>query len=110
MRGFMLAMMVLAVGLAASGCVTHSAGVAPSTGPIAPGSYDAVGLTSGTSWGWSLLFLPLSQAETKAAVEDALRERGGDELINVTVDNTDVYLALFYLQRVRVQGMAVRTK
>ena len=110
MRGLVLATVVLAVGLAASGCVTHSAGVAPSTGPIAPGSYDAVGLTSGTSWGVHLVFLPLSLADTKAAVDDALRERGGDELINVTVDNTDYYLALFYLQRVRVQGMAVRVK
>ncbi len=110
MRGLVLAIVVLAVGLVASGCVTHSAGIAPSTGPLTQGSYDALGRTSGTSWGFSLLMLPLSQANTRDAVKDAVNKEEAHELINVTVDNKDYYLGVIFLQRVTVEGIAVRTK
>jgi len=64
--------------------------------------------TSGTSWGFNLLGIPFSQARTASALEDALDNGGGDALIQVTVDNRDYYLLVMFLQRIKVEGRAVK--
>lgn len=94
-----------------TGCVTSSAGVAPSTRPLSPDGYTLMTDAEGTSWGISLLgFLPLKQAHTAAALDEALRDRGADALVQVSVDNRSCYLLLFSFQTIRVSGLAARAK
>lgn len=90
------------------GCVTHSAGIAPSSMPL-KGDYDRVDKASGNSWGITIFFIPIKQAKTAQALERAIDEGGGDALVQVTVDNRDYFLLFVYLQRIRVQGMGVKS-
>ncbi len=108
MRRAVLLCAVCVLPCLAAGCVTHSAGIAPATRPLAPGGFVTMNQASGTSWGFNLLGIPFSQARTASALEDALQDGGGDALIQVTVDNSDYYLLIMYLQRVKVEGRAVR--
>jgi len=94
-----------------AGCATSSAGIAPSTRPLAPDEYTVMNSSSGTSWGVSVLgFLPLKQANTAAALDEALCERGADALVQATVDNRTCCLIIVTLHRIKVEGLAVRTK
>jgi hypothetical protein len=104
----LLGLTILAFAL--TGCVTYSAGVAPSTIPLAPGGYTvgAGALSQGVSWGWNLAGIPFRQAETREAVREATGP--GDALINVTVDNTSYLFLLINLQRIRVEGTPVKIK
>ena len=102
---------VLVLACALSGCVTYSAGVAPSTRPVSPDGYTVINSTTGTSWGMDLLmFIPLMQASTSEALDDALHNRGADTLVQVCVDNRSVHLLLFDLQRIKIEGLAVKQK
>ncbi len=89
-----------------SGCVTYSAGIAPSTKPLDPDEYTVLANVEGSSWGVNILGIPIKQASTADALSEAIK--GADALIQVSVDNRDYYLALVWLQRIRVQGMSVK--
>ncbi len=109
-RSCMLALAVMMI-CVASGCMTLSAGVAPSTRPLEQDKYTVLNASSGTSWGILFLsFIPLKQANTAAALDEALRDRGADALVQVCVDNRQYWLLLFSLQRIKVEGLAVRGK
>jgi len=100
----------LALLAAASGCVTFSAGTAPSTRPLAPDGYTVTSKTEGTSWGVNILGIPLCQANTAEAVAEAKKEIAADALIEVTTDNRFICLFLVNLQRVKVEALGVKTK
>ena len=106
MRKLALLVAVVALACVVSGCVTYSAGVAPSTKPLGPDEYTVQSGTSGTSWGINVLGIPFKQASTADAVSDALH--GADALIQVTVDNRTYNLPFVYLQRVTVEGIIVK--
>jgi len=111
MRRVVLPFAVLSLAVLLCGCVTSSAGIAPSTRPLAPDGYTLMTDASGTSWGFSLLgIIPLKQANTAAALDEALQDRGADALVQVTVDNRSSYLLLFTFQRIKVEGLAARAK
>ena len=101
---------LLSLACFASGCVTYSAGIASASRPLAPDGYDVLSETDGTSWGVNILGIPFCQANTKEALDEALANKGADALIQVTTDNRTYYLLLAYLQRVKVEGLAVRKK
>jgi uncharacterized protein YceK len=109
MRKVVTPVVVLFSILLLSGCVTSSAGIAPSTRPLTPDGYTVMNGSSGTSWGFSLLgILPLKQANTADALDEALRDRGADALVQVTVDNRSCFLLLLTFQRIKVEGLAAR--
>ena len=106
----LLAMAVLLI-CGASGCMTLSGGIAPSTKPLDPAGYAHLKPASGTSWGFQLFgFIPLAEAATSEALDEALQDGGGDALVQVCVDNRRYWLILFTMQRIKVEGLAVRAK
>ena len=109
MRQLLVIGIVLTSLWALSGCVTYSAGVASSTRPLTPGEYTVLNTTQGTSWGINFLGLPLKQSRTSAALAEAIKDSGGDSLIQVAVDNRSYGLLILYLQRVKVEGLGVRS-
>ena len=105
----LLMLAIVIVALVATGCVTHSGGVAAATRPLGdPSKYAVTGRTVGTSWGITLFGIPLSQADTEDALNDA--KGGADALIEVAVTNRDYFLGVLMLQRIRVAGYTVRVK
>lgn len=108
MRTGMLVVTLIVLSAVVSGCVTYSAGVAPATKPLGPDEYDMIGSAEGTSWGVNVLFIPFCQANTADALQEALKDRAADALITVSVDNRAYYFPLVYLQRIKVEGMAVK--
>ena len=65
------------VAIFAGGCMHHPGGVAPSTKPIAPGSYTVLGKVRGQDCVYYLLgIIPVTGGnETRSAVADALDKR-----------------------------------
>ena len=107
MRTVTLLAVLVAVGCIASGCVTHAGGVAASSKPLDPGGYKIATIAEGTSWGWSLFGIPFKQASTAVALREAVRESGGDALIQISVDNRDYFLLVLEMQRIKVEGIGV---
>jgi len=100
------------VGMLAS-CASISGGVAPSTTPLAPGSYREMGTVRGTDCVYYLLgFIPLSSGnETKDAVANAIAQvSGATALVNVSVDTYGEYWILFSERCTQVDGVAVAPK
>lgn len=96
-----------------SGCARQTGGVAASSMPIAPGSYEELGPVRGSDCAWYLLgLLPLSGGnETSAALRDALGQKSGtDALIEVTADSYGIYWILFSNACTEVEGTAVRLR
>ena len=101
--------LILVFGL--TGCITQSAGVAPSTMPLAADGYDRMEKADGVSWGVNILgLLALKQARTSSALDRAIRKGGGDALVEVSVDNRAYFLILLNLQRIRVEGRGVKSR
>ena len=93
-----------------SGCGHVSGGIAPSTIPLAPGSYRVLKEVRGGDCLYKLLgILPLSGGnETRRAVESALREEAdATALINVTSDTYQQFFILFNRTCTEVHGTAV---
>lgn len=93
----------------ASGCMSFPAGVAGSTKPLAAGSYTEVGPAQGTAFGIMLIGIPLSEPyPARSAVDRALKNGGGDALVNVTIDNTQLLLGPVTLVFTTAKGTAVK--
>ena len=105
-------LMCASLGLLA-GCGHISGGVAPSTMPLAPGSYTELKEVDGRDCVYHLLgILPLSDGnETKDAVKDALQQApGAKALVNVTADTFSQNFILISRVCTQVQGTAVSLK
>ena len=100
---------ILALSLA-TGCASWPGGVAPSTTPLEGRDYTVVGREVGQdSMPLILGFIPLSGPTTvQEAIDDAVRARGGDAMINVTVDGYFHTWILFSLWTTRVEGDVIR--
>jgi hypothetical protein len=108
MRHVIVSLLVL---LLLGGCIHQAGGVAPSTKPLTPGTYDVLGDTLGRDCLYNLLMLfPITGSNvTKTAVENAIRhEPGATALINVTVDNFKQYFVVFSRYCTAVHGVGVR--
>ncbi len=100
---------LLALLASAAACHVFPMTVAPSTVPLAPGEYTELQPASGSSTGFYVFFVPFStRSSVDAAIADALKERGGDALINVTADVSMTYLILVNFITTRVYGVAVK--
>ena len=105
---FIVAALVVAV---ACGCITSSAGIAPSNRPVDMEKV-IVGTkrVEGTSWGMNILGFPLFQANTADALDEATSKSPAETLIEVTVDNRSVYFILLNFQKIKVTGTTVSRK
>ena len=105
-----LAALAVCVGLVFSGCISTPQGVSSSTKPLAPGGYTELGNTTGKAFGVILFGIPLSEpTPARSAVDRAIASGGGDAMINVTMDMTQVPLGIVSFIWTTVKGTAVRS-
>ena len=106
-----LAAVAVAMLLLATGCQTSMTGVAPCTTPITENdTYTVISETpaKGNAWGFHLLF-PISEADpSRTAVDRAIRNGGGDALIEVGQDFTVINLFVAMIFRTRVMGTPIK--
>jgi len=104
---YILAALLLAAGLS---CVTTEVARQASTIPIAPSmEVRDLGPTRGSSTAWSFLGLWMwGRPETGAAMDEAVREKGGDALVDVRCYQTWRWFVLFTTTTVYVEGKAVK--
>ena len=93
-----------------SGCAMIPGGVAPSNIPLDGRSYTVIGPVKKTDSRVYLLgFLPVSGANTtRDAIEEAIRSRKGDAMINITVEAYSQYWIVFSRFVTRVEGDVIR--
>ena len=103
-------MLTLAVGMTIAGCASWPGGVAASNTPLDGRKYVVLGHEVGKdSMPLILNFLPLSgPTSVQEAIKDAVAQRGGDAMINVTVDGYWHTWILFALWTTRVEGDVIR--
>ena len=101
---------LLACALLFSGCISAPAGLAASTKPLSPGGYTELGPVNGKAWGAILLGIPIGEmTPARIAVDRAIAKGGGDAMVNVTVDYTQVNLFIASILWTSVNGTAVKS-
>ncbi|MBI4668770.1 MAG: hypothetical protein HY747_06230 [Elusimicrobia bacterium] len=107
--------MLLAAGALFAGCTTyfpHSV----SMGGVVMTDVEVVGRVEGTSRAHYIFgYGPIGDDSLKAAVADALSQKGGDTLVNVTVDRAVTKFppmigGMYMAVDTRVSGTAIRFK
>jgi len=96
--------------LLAAGCATMPGGVAPSSTPINGRTYTELGPATGTDSRILILgILPLTGMNTtREAVQEAIGDRDGDALINVTSDAYASWWILWTKNTTRVEGVVIK--
>ena len=89
-------------------CTTPGA-IAPSTMPVT-GSYVELGpAEESSSCGYTFLFIPLGAPKpVSALIEDLIRSRGGDALIEVSSSSSSAFYLLGISQCLQVRGKVVK--
>jgi hypothetical protein len=102
----------LCVSLCASGCMTNMAGMAPSTTPIAEkDTYTVVGPAKGKAWGCVVIFFPFFKDDPSQTARDrAIKNSGGNALIEVCEDVNLMWLYVVTLYWTTVEGTAVKVE
>ena len=95
-------------GLLAACVARHPAGIAPSSAPVSS-AYTVLGQAEESDCAAWLLILPLGgKAPTHEIIEKLVREKGGDALIGVTVEERVRSFILFGNDCTVVKGTAVK--
>lgn len=111
-RGFVIVFLT-AVSMTVSGCISfkaHPAGVAPSAKYMASPYYEVLGDAEGMSSSFTLFWLfPVTpSAGNDEAVDDAIKSRGGDNLIEaVFIRESKVYI-VGTVSNIYVKGKVIR--
>jgi hypothetical protein len=103
---------LLALALAATGCIHTPVAMMTSTKPLAPDGYDVVRPGSATDCKWMLFgFIPVTTGNTlQGAMQKAINDGGGDALIQVTADTFFDYWIVVSRNCTLVEGVGVRSK
>lgn len=106
-----LLMVVLGIAVV-SGCTMMPGGIAPSTVPIDGRSYSNLGRASTTDSRVHLFgLIPVSGANTiRDATDAAIRSKGGDAMINVTVEFYSQWWIILTRSVTRVDGYVIKFK
>ncbi len=96
--------------LLALGACTAPVGLAPSTEPLAPGTFTVIGPeVSAKKMGFQILFLPFTPSNPAGKARDeAIHDAGADALIDVAVDVTQCNLILVHFIWTTVYGIPVK--
>lgn len=94
----------------ASGCAHRPGGVAPSNVPIDGRKYTVVGHAVETDSCVRLLgILPLSGSNSiRTAMNEAIQDRQGDAMINITAEGYSQYWILFSRDAIIVEGDVIK--
>ena len=108
-RGCLLIAGILALAVSGSGCMSMSVGIEPSNTPITgDDSYTVLGPTSGSSWGVQLYIIPIYESNPcQKAMDRAIRNGGGNALIEVASTVTQYFFFIINVTRTNVKGTAV---
>jgi hypothetical protein len=98
---------VLVLTLVVTGC-TQPGAVAPTTMP-ATGKFVALsGQETGSSCGYTILFIPIKNPKPLSQViDDLVKSRGGEALIEVTSSSTTIFYLLGVSNCIEVRGKVV---
>jgi len=110
MKKFVVLTLALTVLVLAGGCAMMPGGIAASTTPIDGRAYTNLGRKVQTDSRIYLLgLIPVSGANTtRDAIDKAVRSKGGDAMINVSVETYGQYWVLFTRYTTRVEGDVIR--
>ena len=92
------------------GCAHTPGGISDSTTPINGRSYTVLGRTSASDSNILLLgLIPITpHNSTRQCVEEAIAKKGGDALIDVTVEGYAQWWILFIRFATKVEGTAIK--
>ena len=98
------------LGVMLAGCMHLPGGIAASTTPIDGRPYVNLGRVKQTDSMFALfgIFAMGSPNTIRKAIDQALQSRGGDAMINVTVEYTTHYVVLFNRYMTIVEGDVIR--
>jgi len=101
---------VILLGIILTGCAHIPGGIAASTVPIEGRSYVNLGRVKQTDNMFALfgIFALTKPNSTRRAIDTAVQSRGGDAMINVTVEYTAHYVVLFNRYMTTVEGDVIR--
>lgn len=96
----------------ASGCIRTPIAMLSSTRPLAPGGYSELGSVEETDCLWYLFgAIPISSGNNfQDAINDAIRQRNGDALIQVTAETYYQNFLIVARYCTIVQGIAVKSR
>ncbi len=102
---------VCLMALLVSGCMTAPSGLAASTKPLAQDGYTSIGPTQGRAVGIYLLgLIPLSEPyPAREAVDRAIRQGGGDAMVDVTLDYMTITIPFVNVVITTANGTAVKS-
>ncbi len=108
-KKFVVLMLLSALSITFTGCSSLTA-IAPSTTPItSEDTYTKLGKTKGRSYDFEVLFIPFfSENPVKIARDNAIKKGGGNALVEVTVEQTSVFLFIYNAYWTTVSGTAVQ--
>lgn len=94
--------------IACPGCMSIPASTACSTKPLTPGGYTEIGPAKGRAYGVMVMGIPVSEPyPCRSSVDRAIASGGGDALINLTTDYSQINLLLAVIIISTTQGTAV---
>ncbi|MFG0320524.1 MAG: hypothetical protein ACF8XB_24850 [Planctomycetota bacterium JB042] len=103
----LLLLVTLLAGL--SGCRARPVALAPSTVPVADGTYTVLGPTEGTAFGVTVFIFSFGDDLAGTARDRAIASaQGADGLVDVSVAYTPYYLPLVTITETKVRGNAYR--
>lgn len=106
-RTLLGAALVATLATAFPGCRARPVALAPSTVPVAEGSFTTVGPVEGTAWGVTVFVFSFGDDLAGTARDRAIANaEGADGLIEVSVSYTPYYLPLVTLTETLVRGTA----
>ncbi|MBL8918470.1 MAG: hypothetical protein JNJ54_06385 [Myxococcaceae bacterium] len=108
----MRALLLGVLAVVASGCIRTPIAMLTSTRPLAPGGYTELGPVEETDCLWYLFgALPISSGNNfQDAIKDAIRQRSGDALIQVTAETYYQNFLVVARYCTIVQGIAVKSR
>ena len=94
--------------LLVSGCTTPGA-VAPSTIPVLAGYVELSPRETASSCGYTILTIPIKNPQPVSdMIEDMIRSRGGDALIEVSSSSSTTFYLVGVAHCVEIRGKIVR--
>ncbi len=106
----LMSILALLLIVAASGCATNPGGIAASSTPINGRSYTNLGRSTATERRILLLgIIPITgENSIRGALNEAVENRGGDAMINITVESYAHWWIIITRFATRVDGEVIR--
>jgi len=100
---------ILILAVVVTGCAVMPAGVAPSAHQMDTQLYQVLGKSSGEASHFTLFnIIPFGKADIEQAVQEAIRKKGGDNLINVRYWQKTTWVFIGYLTTFHVEGDVIK--